>query len=181
MTLFSSPSYTTMPRNRDRPFATDTASYGAHSVLASAILSDPTTIVALSLPVILTSSSGLSSRSHRSILFLPLSSPPSQYLLPARAPSLSIIPHPTFGKSSVFLAVDPTGSFHDEPYQTFAVSTLASSENGVLPQCRTSILPLSPRRTHPRRRSVGRRCPWYQAADASALGGKRGSTRCGSQ
>ena len=173
MTLFSSPSYTTMPRNRDRPFATDTASYGAHSVLASAISSDPITIVALSSTVILTSSSDLSSRSHRSILFLPLPSPLS-YLLSPRTSQPSLILLFVSRRRSYRL-------FHDEPYQTFAVSTLASSENGVLPQCGTSILPLSPRRTHPRRRSVGRRCPWYQAADASALGGKRGSTRCGSQ
>jgi hypothetical protein len=40
MILFSSPSYTTMPRNRASLFATDSRSTRAHSVLASAILSD---------------------------------------------------------------------------------------------------------------------------------------------
>jgi hypothetical protein len=40
MTLFSSPSYTTMPRDRASLFATDPRSIRAHSVLASAILSD---------------------------------------------------------------------------------------------------------------------------------------------
>jgi len=39
-TNFSSPSYTTMPRNRASLFATDSHSIRVHSVLASAILSD---------------------------------------------------------------------------------------------------------------------------------------------
>jgi len=40
MTLFSSPSYTTMLRNRASLFATDLHSIRVHSVLASAVLSD---------------------------------------------------------------------------------------------------------------------------------------------
>jgi len=40
MILFSSPSYTTMPRNGGSLFATDPCSYGVHSALASAISSD---------------------------------------------------------------------------------------------------------------------------------------------